>query len=142
MSKIYKSARGKMVDMDKVKIANEQTVAVGNMKVNARGDILGAGNQVAAGRNAVMDRVYAVDSGSYSPNDPTTHAETQATMEASKAKDLHDLANSLVAPSNPETPVQPTNTARGSLAGSVAKTTAVNQEPMADPRKPKGPSRI
>lgn len=142
MSKVYKSARGRMVDMDKVKIANENALAVGNMKVNARGDILGSGGQVATGRNAVMDRVYAVDSGSYSPNDPNTHAETQATMEASKAKDLHDLANNLVAPSNPETPAPATNTARGSLASSVAKTTAVNQEPMADSRKPKGPSRI
>ena len=35
---IYKSSRGKTVDMGALRLKNEQTVAVGNMKVNARGD--------------------------------------------------------------------------------------------------------
>lgn len=143
MSRVYKSARGKMVDMDKVKIANEQAVAVGNMKVNARGDLLGSGSQVAQGRNAIMDRVYAVESAPYSPNSPEVHAQMQADTKANKAKQLHDLANNLVTPSNPETPIVPaTAPARGSLAGSVAKTTSVTQTPLEDPRKPKGPTRI
>jgi len=60
MSKIYKTARGQMIDMDKLKLTNEKTNAVGNMRVNARGDVLGVGNEVAAGRNKVMDQVYAV----------------------------------------------------------------------------------
>ena len=38
MSRVYKSARGQAIDIDKVKLTNEQTIAVGNMKVNARGD--------------------------------------------------------------------------------------------------------
>ena len=50
MSRIYKTARGKMVDMDKIKLANETSVAVGNMKVNARGDIIGSNGQIAAGQ--------------------------------------------------------------------------------------------
>ena len=61
MTKLYKTARGKTVDMDKVKLANETVTAVGNMKVNARGDKLGPGGQVIAGRNQVMDRVYSVE---------------------------------------------------------------------------------
>jgi hypothetical protein len=36
MSKVYKSVKGKMVDMDKVKLANESVTSVGNMRVNAR----------------------------------------------------------------------------------------------------------
>jgi hypothetical protein len=35
---IYKSARGKAVDMGALRLKNEQERAVGNMKVNARGD--------------------------------------------------------------------------------------------------------
>ena len=148
MSRVYKTARGKSVDMDKVKLANETTAAVGNMKVNARGDLLGAGKQIATGRNEIMDRVYAVadaPSAGYSPNDPEVRRQKQAAAE-DKNKALHDLANSLVdtnVNAEPEvTEEQPAKTTRGSLAGSVAKTTTVNQGPLPDPRRPKGPSRI
>ena len=37
---VYKTAQGKTVDMGALRLKNEQTVAVGNMKVNARGDLL------------------------------------------------------------------------------------------------------
>ena len=144
MTNIHKTARGKTIDMDKVKLSNERVTAVGNMKVNARGDKLGPGGQIIAGRNQVMDRVYNVESRKgYSPNDPDVFAQQQAVMEASKAKELHDLATNLVQP----TSIEPTEetaqpTARGSLASSVAKTVSVAQEPIPDPRKPKGPARI
>ena len=35
---IYKSSRGKAVDMGALRLQNEKVRAVGNMKVNARGD--------------------------------------------------------------------------------------------------------
>jgi hypothetical protein len=147
MARVYKTARGKSLDMDKIKLTNETATAVGNMRVNARGDLIGAGGQIAQGRNQIMDQVYAVPAPMYSPNDPSVMAEQQSIIEASKAKELHDLATNLVVPSNPEsvtTPAEetPTTTARGSLAGSLGKAVSVNQQPLSDPRKPKGPSRI
>lgn len=144
MGNVYKSARGKMVDMDKIKLANENTVAVGNMKVNARGDLIGAGGEVAQGRNAIMDQVYAVDPAPYSPNDPNVYAQQQAAIDATKAKQLHDLANNLVTPTTTQEPAVSDSTpaTRGSLASAVAKTVSVTQELAVDPRKPKGPSRI
>lgn len=148
MTKIYKTARGKTIDMDKVKLSNERVTAVGNMKVNARGDKLGSGGQIVAGRNQVMDRVYNVESRSngragYSPNDPEVFAQKQALVEANKAKELHDLATNLVQATSIE-PVEqePTTATRGSLAGSVAKTVSVVQEPLPNPKTSKGPSRI
>ena len=147
MARVYKTARGKAVDMDKVKLANETTRAVGNMRVNARGDLLDKTGQVAAGRNQIMDQVYSVSPG-YSPTSPENFSEQQAMVEASKAQELHNLANNLTTPGPIET-VDPESTdtptapaARGSLAGSVAKTVSVNQQPIPDPRKSKGPSRI
>jgi hypothetical protein len=142
MSKIYKSVKGKMVDMDKVKLANESVTAVGNMRVNARGDLLGAGGAVAQGRNTIMDQVYAVEPAPYSPNDPSAHDERQSLIENNKAKELHDLATTLVNTNpEPEVPANPAP-ARGSLASSIAKPVTVTQEAMPDPRKSKGPSRI
>jgi hypothetical protein len=38
--------QGKEIDMGKLIAQNEMSVAVGNMKVNARGDQLGAGGQI------------------------------------------------------------------------------------------------
>lgn len=56
MSKIYRSAKGRPVDMEALRRANEEKVAAGNMKVNARGDELGEGGAVV--RN-IADRARA-----------------------------------------------------------------------------------
>jgi hypothetical protein len=42
---VYKSARGKTVDMGALRLKNEKERAVGNMKVNARGDAVDDANQ-------------------------------------------------------------------------------------------------
>ena len=44
--KIYRSANGVPVELDKLIMRNETTVAVGNVKVNARGDELGPGGKI------------------------------------------------------------------------------------------------
>lgn len=146
MANVYKTAKGKIIDIDKIKLANENAVSVGNMRVNARGDLLGAGAQVVAGRNQVMDRVYAVEDGGYSPNDPVAVAQRQAMMEASNAQQLTDLANNLIVPTtNSDTQPATAPAARGSLASSIAKPTTVTQEPLVLPsqqKKSNGPSRI
>jgi hypothetical protein len=151
MTKIYKTARGKMVDIDQVKLANEQTIAVGNMKVNARGDQLGAGGAVVTGRNEIQDQVYAVADAPYSPNDPATHAVQSAVVDQNtKNQMLHELVASLVSPVAAEDIVVPdlnadtTEAPEGSLASAVAKPTVVKQVPT--PRRNRagssGPSRI
>lgn len=43
---IRKSSRGVDVDFEKLQIAQETTIAVGNTKTNARGDQLGKGGKV------------------------------------------------------------------------------------------------
>ena len=141
MSKIYKTARGKSIDIDKIKLANENTIAVGNMKVNARGDLLGSGGQIAAGRNQIMNQVYAVEEAPYSPTDTAPPVSTGS----ASAKKLHELANALAVPVNPETikaPVPAAPAARGSLASAVAKTATIKQEPIKNPAKSTGPTRI
>lgn len=50
--KVYKTAMGKTVDMGALILQNETTRAVGNMKVNARGDLLGADDKVIQKKSA------------------------------------------------------------------------------------------
>ena len=56
--KTYKTMRGKMVDMDKLEQRNELTPAVGNSRVNARGDELGPGGKVVRKREDIMREYY------------------------------------------------------------------------------------
>lgn len=51
---VYRSMQGKEVDMHKIVMQNEMTVAVGNVKVNARGDELGAGGKIIKKREDVL----------------------------------------------------------------------------------------
>ena len=146
MAKVYKSARGKMIDMDRVKLVNENVNAIGNMRVNARGDILGANGKVTMGRNQIMDQVYAVPDAPYSPNDPATFNQQQKLIESSKAKELHDMISNL----SQSTPVEPAATdtpapVRGSLAAASAKSVSVDQRVAPTPqeqKKSQGPTRI
>lgn len=54
----YKTMQGKEIDLDKLRIKNELTLAVGNVKVNARGDELGPGGQIVRKRDDVMNEYH------------------------------------------------------------------------------------
>ena len=54
---VYRSMQGKEVDMNKLVMANEMTVAVGNARVNARGDELGPGGKIIRKREDVLREV-------------------------------------------------------------------------------------
>ena len=58
MGKIIRSMRGKEVDMEKLNLKNETLPAVGNMKVNARGDELGEGGKIIRTREQVLQDYY------------------------------------------------------------------------------------
>jgi len=57
--KIYKTMQGKTVDMDMLRQRNELTPAVGNAKVNARGDQLGAGGKIVKKREDLVNEYYS-----------------------------------------------------------------------------------
>lgn len=50
----YRSMQGKEVDMHKIVMQNEMTVAVSNVKVNARGDELGPGGKIIRKREDLL----------------------------------------------------------------------------------------
>ena len=63
--------------MEKLRLANEETIAVGNMKVNARGDQLGPGGRVVKTRNQIMKEYYNLNTPTSVPN---TNPAPQATV--------------------------------------------------------------
>ena len=58
MSSTHKSAMGKPVDMAGLRARNEKVRAVGNMSVNARGDVIDSNNQVVGQGTQRVNRVY------------------------------------------------------------------------------------
>ena len=59
---IYKSMQGKQIDMDLLRQRNELTQAVGNAKVNARGDELGPGGKIIRKKEEVLRNAPLKDS--------------------------------------------------------------------------------
>ena len=58
MGKTYTSMRGKEVDMERLTVQHETTPAIGNMRVNARGDELGPGGKVIRTREQIQEEYY------------------------------------------------------------------------------------
>jgi hypothetical protein len=56
--RMYRTMQGRMVDIEKLRTANEGVQAVGNMNVNARGDVLGAGGQVVTPKETIIKQYY------------------------------------------------------------------------------------
>jgi hypothetical protein len=58
MSKTYRTAQGRQLDLEKLRLQNELVPAIGNMRVNARGDQLGPGGKVVKNREQMIDEHY------------------------------------------------------------------------------------
>lgn len=56
--KLYRSMQGKIVDMELLAQKNELAPAIGNVRVNARGDELGPGGKIVRKREEIMAEYY------------------------------------------------------------------------------------
>jgi len=56
--KVYKSMQGKIVDMELLAQKHELTPAIGNAKMNARGDELGPGGRIVRRREDILAAYY------------------------------------------------------------------------------------
>lgn len=144
MKKIYTTAQGKQVSMDSVRLSNETVIAVGNMKVNARGDQLGPGGVPEKSRRDTVNEYHNLHTpvaGGSAPIGGRIIEDQQVELPAS-ADPLIDEQDEIEITA---TPVAPQPEMRGKLADAVAKTAVVNQEllkPMKQQIKDRGPSRI
>lgn len=58
---IYRTANGKNLDMRALALKNENVRAVGNMKVNARGDVVDDSNKVIKSKPAQVHKQYSTE---------------------------------------------------------------------------------
>lgn len=54
--KIYKTMQGRVIDFDSLRVSNELTPAVGNMRVNARGDEIKPNGEIVKTRDEISEQ--------------------------------------------------------------------------------------
>ena len=84
--KIYKSAMGRVVDLGALMLENENTRAVGNMNVNARGDTLDNANRVVESKPKQVQKHYQRQSTNTSATPPTSSTREAKKQQAEKIK--------------------------------------------------------
>ena len=144
MANIKRTAMGKMIDMDMLRLANENTIAVGNARTNARGDKLGPGGKVIKTRAEVVQEYNALNVNQPLVSHDDVVDETADALASAPAP--------LLTPTVEHTEVDDTPPAapdyvkpRGSFADAVAQQTEVNQEllqPAPSRNGPIGPQRF
>jgi hypothetical protein len=65
---VYRSANGKVVDMGALRLKNEKSRAVGNMKINARGDEINEHGQVIRKKTEQANNQYSRQTSSQPAN--------------------------------------------------------------------------
>lgn len=76
MARIYKSMQGREVDMEALLTRNETMPAVGNVRVNARGDELGPDGRIIRTRENILSEYYE--------NDPTSISDDELSLSKVK----------------------------------------------------------
>jgi hypothetical protein len=84
--KTYKTMRGREIDMELLRKKNELVPAIGNARVNARGDQLGANGKIVRKREDIVNDYY-VGTQSVPSEEPVPQpAKAEATTEAAKSE--------------------------------------------------------
>ncbi len=106
--KLYRTMQGRMVDIEKLRSANESVQAVGNMNVNARGDVLGKGGQVVTPKETVIRKYYEQPKGKVDDTPARAKpAPVNKVAPAPKAVETKKVATPKAAPKVEEKNVAP-----------------------------------
>jgi hypothetical protein len=92
--------KGQVIDMDALTIKGENEVALGNMRVNAKGDKLGDGGKVVQAKESVAREYYA--------NNPKAVVQAVSIKDAVDRSPVIDEASKIVKPSVKKTKVKKT----------------------------------
>lgn len=153
MANIRRTAMGEGIDMDMLRLSNENTIAIGNAKTNARGDLLGSGGKVIKTRAQIMADHHALNiSAKLTSHDDEIRESAAFVPEENISIEplVQQTPNILQAPAE-DIPIAESATIpnytkpRGSFAEAVAEQTEVKQEllePAASRNAPKGIQRI
>ena len=79
---VYRTMQGREIDLEKLMRQIELTTAVGNMKVNARGDQLGRGGKIVKKREEIVAEYYEDN-----PNTMLSYPSEPANLDATNRQE-------------------------------------------------------
>jgi hypothetical protein len=143
--KQYRSAMGKTVDMGSLLLQNEGVRAVGNMGVNARGDVINSNNKIIEKKSRQVQRHNRRTTNvSNTPVATSTTALKKARAEAlspvvsedtfADLPEDNDIVAETVASTEPVA-TTPDSPVLGGLASAIARSRTVQQELEKTPRQ-------
>jgi hypothetical protein len=127
--KVYKSAMGKPVDLGALLLQNEQVRAVGNMGVNAAGDLIDSTNRVIDQRNRQVQRQYRRQTNVNSTPVATSNLsarKTDSELDTVPTTEL-EIENTSAEPVIPVMSAEPV-VPPGGLAAAMARSREIKQE--------------
>lgn len=140
--KVYKSAMGKTVDLGALLLQNEHVRAVGNMNVNARGDVLDGANRVIDTKNRQAQRQYKRTVSNVSDTPVQSSTRAAKAVAAEEKLDISPAEEEMLAEFDAETVSTPEPlaapeplpentfgpTGEGGLAAAIARSRLIKQE--------------
>lgn len=138
--KVYRTAQGKMVDIGALQLRNENIRAVGNMPVNARGDLIDHMNRPIEARTQQVAKSYRKQTTNVSDTsvyaDTATDTKKNKKIRASKSAE-EQTSDSISAAPSPAAPTAPQTAARPltGLAAAIAKARQIKQEELSSPQQ-------
>ena len=146
--KVYRTAQGKMVDLGALQLRNENIRAVGNMGVNARGDMLDSHNRPINTRTQQVSKSYnrqtnvtnqPVFADARSADAGTDKKSVRKTKEPKPAVvDIppppEDFDDDFEKPVEVQSGTE-TNPPATGLAAAIARARQIKQEPLKTPRQ-------
>ena len=157
--KIYHSANNRTIDMDTLRLKNEEVRAVGNMNVNARGDRLDSNNKTVDSRNRRVTRQYkkqtnvvdqpvadsiadaknklhdTVENETLVDSVENTETETHNVYNDDRLATTYDLENTVETEEKIDSSQEETKEEPQGLAAAIARSREVKQEEIVPPRK-------
>jgi hypothetical protein len=141
MAKVYRTAQGRSLDIEKIRLKNETAQAIGNMNVNARGDQLGSGGKIVKKREELVAEHY-------NSSHKTPQRKNKSSMDiptsGGKAKRVEnfepagvEIDNQTIPDNNEVVENSTTDEIKGGLAKAIAKTKEYNEK-----AGNKGPKRL
>lgn len=129
-SKVYRTAQGLAVDIGAILNQQENTRAVGNMNVNARGDKLNSENKSISTRNQQVNKQYRKQVKRNNVVDEPVYTSRARAHEQQEQDAIADVAG-------PEEPAEEVSNEEPSIgiAAAIARARQVKQEPLKSPRQ-------
>jgi hypothetical protein len=130
--KVYRTAQGKTVDLGALMLQNENTRAVGNMKVNARGDLVDGWNRPIDSRTNQVQKQYERQVTNVR-DEPVVSSQSNipsASAPAQTTRSKPPVVEKIPTPEPVQTAAQELSDESQGLAAAIARARQIKQEPI------------